>query len=120
MAKILVVDDVAGIRTLVCELLRLDGHDVWGAHDGVSALEAASQQQPDMVLLDQSLPDMSGDDVAERLGDGLPLVLMSGVWPRVEEGSGWWSAHLPKPFSIAQLRDTVAALVGSLPRIAAA
>jgi two-component system, chemotaxis family, CheB/CheR fusion protein len=51
-------------------MLELDGHQVFVARDGQSALKAAAEQRPDVVLLDIGLPDLNGYEVARRLRAG--------------------------------------------------
>jgi DNA-binding NarL/FixJ family response regulator len=69
---VLIVDDHQGFRASARTLLELEGFDVVGeAADGASALELTRQLEPELVLLDVSLPDGSGFDVAERLA-GVP------------------------------------------------
>jgi CheY-like chemotaxis protein len=66
--RVLVVDDHPSFRRLATKLLEAGGFDVVGeAEDGASALAAAGRLQPDLVLLDVLLPDMSGLAVAEAL-----------------------------------------------------
>jgi two-component system cell cycle response regulator DivK len=64
---ILVVDDQADIREVFEEQFRHLGADVLTARDGVEALDLASRHHPDALLLDLSLPRLSGWQVAERL-----------------------------------------------------
>ena len=65
---LVIVDDHAGFRTSARELLELDEFEVVGeAGDGAGALEAIARFEPEVVLLDIGLPDMSGFDVAERI-----------------------------------------------------
>lgn len=67
----LVVDDQAGFRAVVRRLLESDGFVVVGeAGDGGTALRAASELGPDVVLLDVRLPDRSGIEVARLIRDG--------------------------------------------------
>lgn len=66
--RILVVDDDAGIRDALQEMLRAEGMDVIGqASDGEAAVEAARQHDPDVVLMDLRMPRMSGTDAAARI-----------------------------------------------------
>src|SRR5512133_266827 len=66
--RVLVVDDHPSFRRLATKLLEAGGFDVVGeAEDGASALAAARRLQPELVLLDVLLPDMSGLAVAEAL-----------------------------------------------------
>jgi DNA-binding NarL/FixJ family response regulator len=69
--SLLIVDDHAGFRRLARRLLQAEGFDVIGeARDGASALTAAEQLHPGVVLLDVLLPDMDGFEVARRLAEG--------------------------------------------------
>jgi DNA-binding NarL/FixJ family response regulator len=66
--RVLVVDDHPSFRRFATKLLQAGGFDVVGeAEDGASALAAARRLQPELVLLDVLLPDMSGLAVAEAL-----------------------------------------------------
>ena len=70
MATVLVVDDHAPFRDAARALLTLDGFDIVGeAADGRAALAAAAALQPDVVVLDVGLPDMSGLEVAAELAE---------------------------------------------------
>src|ERR1700722_14113880 len=66
-AKILVVDDEAPIREYESALLAELGHEVLTASDGVEAVRVAREQQPDLLLLDIMMPEMSGIEVCEQL-----------------------------------------------------
>jgi two-component system CheB/CheR fusion protein len=66
--RVLVVDDNVDAANSLAMLLRLtDGHDVQVAYDGLSALEVAERQQPEVLLLDLGMPGLSGFEVARRL-----------------------------------------------------
>jgi CheY-like chemotaxis protein len=65
--RVLVVDDDTDSADSMALLLRMYGHEVRTAADGVQALRAAQEQQPDVVLLDIVLPGMNGFEVARRL-----------------------------------------------------
>jgi DNA-binding NarL/FixJ family response regulator len=68
--SVLIVDDHDGFRSWTRALLEAEGYAVVGeASDGTSAIGAARDQRPDLVLLDVMLPDMSGLVVARRLSE---------------------------------------------------
>jgi DNA-binding NarL/FixJ family response regulator len=65
---VLIVDDHAGFRELARRMLEAAGYKVVGeAHDAISALAAAADLHPDVVLLDIQLPDLDGFAVSEQL-----------------------------------------------------
>jgi two-component system response regulator EvgA len=67
-ASVLIVDDHDVFRAYARALLQSEGFEVVGeAEDGASALRAAEELDPDLVLLDVQLPDLDGFEVAERL-----------------------------------------------------
>jgi CheY-like chemotaxis protein len=111
--KILVVDDCRDTARMMRVLLKRGGHEVGLAFDGPGALEAARSLPPDVVLLDVSLPGMSGPEVAEALrgAEGLErtaIVAISGygadALPAVFDG------HFTKPVD----HDALAAFLATL------
>ena len=71
------VDDHAAFRSSARRLLELAGYDVVGeAGDGSSALALVRELEPELVLLDIALPDMSGFDVAEALAGGRSAIVL--------------------------------------------
>lgn len=66
-ARILVIEDNLDNYDLVRFLLQQEGYAVTGAHDGRAGLEMVRQSRPDLVLLDLSLPEISGWQLAREL-----------------------------------------------------
>jgi CheY-like chemotaxis protein len=94
-------------------VLRLEGHEVWIAYDGPSALVAAEAHGPDLVLLDLGMPGMDGYEVARRLRrlpglGGVPLAALTG-WgqeaDRRRTQAAGFDRHLVKPVDPQTLRD---------------
>ena len=81
--RAIVVDDHAAFRASARRLLELTGYDVVAeAGDGASGLALVRDLQPELVLLDVALPDMSGFDVADALaGSPSAVVLVSSRDP---------------------------------------
>jgi len=67
MSKILIVDDSALSRRMLRTILEGGGHTVVEAGDGLSGLERFSIENPDLTLLDLTMPEMTGFDVLEKL-----------------------------------------------------
>lgn len=81
--RVLVVDDAEGLRRLVTLTLgKEEGFEVVAeAEDGETAIARAREVEPDLVLLDVSLPGMGGFEVLERLreeGSDVDVILVSG------------------------------------------
>ncbi|MFI4924033.1 MAG: PAS domain S-box protein [Vicinamibacteria bacterium] len=102
---VLIVDDNRDAASSLAMLLELDGHRTIVAYDGPTALEAAEQHRPDVVLLDIGLPGMSGYEVAKRIrrqpwGYALTLIALTG-WGQAEDRrrshEAGFDAHLVKP-----------------------
>jgi two-component system response regulator AtoC len=83
MARILVADDDAGIRTLLRELLEDEGYDVDEAPHGAAVIDAlgSADSQTDLVLMDVRMPDLTGIDVLRKLNDKsdgpFPIIVMT-------------------------------------------
>jgi CheY-like chemotaxis protein len=67
MATVLIVDDDGNTRLLVRTVLAHAGHRVVEAQNGSQALESVAAELPDLLLLDLSMPDMSGPDLLRAL-----------------------------------------------------
>lgn len=81
MAKILLVDDDRNLVDVFQTALQNAGYTVIAAYDGKSALEKANTERPDLILLDQVLPDITGIDVLKTIKAGAlkdtPVVMVS-------------------------------------------
>jgi DNA-binding NarL/FixJ family response regulator len=87
--RILIVDDHAGFRRSASRNLASAGWEVVGeAEDGAAALAAAERFEPDVVLLDVGLPDVSGIEVARRLRERLPDVAVVMISTQDREDYG--------------------------------
>ena len=112
--RILVVDDNRSATKMLARLIgKLGDHAVSVAHDGATALTLAQQENPDLVVLDIGLPEMSGHEVARRIR-ALPeqraamLVALTGygeVDDRRESRESGFDLHLVKPIGIDDLRQ---------------
>jgi two-component system KDP operon response regulator KdpE len=89
-AKILIVEDDADLRRGLTLRLRANGYDIVHASDGLSAVSAARNERPDLVLLDIGLPCGDGISVLHRYANmaalsAMPVVVLTGRDPRVAE-----------------------------------
>ena len=84
MSQILVVDDSSDSREPLVRLLRLQGHGVSSASDGLEALHSVSQHVPDLILLDVMMPHMDGITFLKHLRSdpslkNLPVILVTAA-----------------------------------------
>jgi CheY-like chemotaxis protein len=68
---ILVVDDEAGVASLLAELLADEGYRTVTARDGTEALDAVRAQPPDLVITDWMMPNLNGAGLCAALGADL-------------------------------------------------
>lgn len=114
--RVLVVDDNIDAANTVAELLRLLGHQVSIAHDGLGAVEAALRERPEVVLLDIGLPGIDGYEAARRIrreeaGRSMRLVALTG-WGQEQDKERAYQAgfdrHCVKPIGLDHLRNLLA------------
>ena len=115
LRRILVVDDSRDAAASLARLLRLDGHEVHTAHDGLEAVEAAQRVNPDLVLLDIGLPKLNGYDACRQIrsklnGRKMVVVALTG-WgqegDRQKSRDAGFDAHLVKPVDYERLTQLV-------------
>ncbi len=116
--KVLIVDDNRDAAASLGMLLRIAGHDVRTAHDGLEAVGAADGFRPDVVLLDIGLPRLNGYDVARRLrqqpwGQQAVLIAVTG-WgqdgDRQRSKEAGFDHHMVKPVDPSALLDLLTTL----------
>ena len=106
------MDDNVDAAESMAMLLRLRRHDVRVVHDGPAAIQAATDFQPEVVLLDIGLPGMSGYEVARKLrqapgGEKLVLAAMTGYGQdedRRRSKEAGFDQHFTKPVDPEQLQ----------------
>lgn len=118
MARILIVEDEPTIRTVLAELLRDEGHEVHDTDDGAAALAHMATWLPDVALVDQMMPKMTGETFALACQQapglaGVPIILMSAARNvlQVAQRVGA-AATIMKPFDL----DVVLGVVDRLTR----
>jgi signal transduction histidine kinase/CheY-like chemotaxis protein len=106
--RVLVVEDNADLRDMMCALLQSRGSIVLGAADGRSAIALAGRQRPELAFVDIDLPDMSGYEVARALQaqGGIRLVAVTGYGQAddVQRAlAAGFARHLKKPVRLEEL-----------------
>ena len=121
--RILIVDDNRDAADSLGMLMRMLGHEVHTAHDGLEAVGAAAAFQPEVVLLDIGLPKLSGYEAARRIREqkgcaAVRLIALTG-WGQSEDRRRTQEAgfdyHLTKPVEIDLLQEILAEPMPSRP-----
>jgi DNA-binding response OmpR family regulator len=118
-AKILVVDDTPRNVKLLADLLTVKGYEVVTATSGKEALDKIEREQPDLVLLDVVMPEMSGYEVCRKIREIpetriLPVVMVTALDPAEERIKGIEAGadeFLTKPINQAELLARVRSLL---------
>lgn len=115
MATVLVIDDDVDIAELIALRLTLDGHRAELVHDGLAGVMSARTLRPDVIIVDWTLPSLTGPDVCRALRDqddtaGIWIIMLTAR-PMTPEDRSTVSADdfLAKPFSPRELSQRVSA-----------
>ena len=114
--KILVVDDIEDIRSLLQEALQANGYHTLEAADGREALRIIETESPDLVILDIAMPVMSGFQVLRQLrkNSDIPVIMLSArtdTVDKVESLELGADDYITKPFEIAEMTARVEAVL---------
>lgn len=117
MARILLVEDEAGIRLTLEDRLRSEGYEVEIAEDGLAGYQRARQGGVDLILLDLMLPKKLGIEVCRDLraeGVGTPVLMLTAKGQLSDRVKGLRTGaddYLVKPFEMLELLARVEALL---------
>ena len=117
---VLIVEDNELNMKLFHDLLDAHGYKTLQTRDGMEALSIAREKQPDLILMDIQLPEVSGLEVTKWLKEddnlrNIPVVAgtafaMKGDEERIREGG--CEAYISKPISVSRFMETVRQFVG--------
>ena len=113
MARVLLVEDEPNIATIIIFKLQREAHEVRWEPTAKAVLDAADAMQPDLILLDSSLPDGDAFQLLDALAPRAPVVMMTEFRDtrtpaRAREAGA--AAIVEKPFKPTQLARLVAQL----------
>ncbi len=116
---ILIVDDSEDMRTLLGQVLEGEGYTLFYAEDGNLAVSQAVQHHPSLILMDMSLPGITGWEAVEQLRamsdfQRTPIIAVTAYVSKADEEHAkavGCNVHLGKPFDIMQVLDTIDALL---------
>jgi two-component system KDP operon response regulator KdpE len=122
--RVLVVDDAEPVRVILTHALRLRGFEVEQAESGSAALAQVFAAPPDVAIVDQWMPELTGADVVARMRASvdprvraIPVIGLSGrAGSERELMAAGALTFLPKPFGAAQLDAALCCALGALAR----
>ena len=115
--KVLIVDDEPSIRDLLTRHLRFEGFRTHAVANGHDAVEAAEKGEPDIILLDVMLPDMSGFSVTKKIrsmGITAPVLFLTARDETEDKIMGLTVGgddYVTKPFSLAEIVARIQAIL---------
>lgn len=121
MKRILIVDDSMYMRTLINDALTNAGYEVVGqAANGESAIDMAMELEPDLITLDNILPDMIGIDILrvlkqeEKIASKIVMISAVGQESVVQEGMSLGASdYIVKPFTTEQIVESIKAALAA-------
>ena len=121
MAKILVVEDEQFSAVIVGHIIRNAGHTVIPARDGKEAISKAKRERPDLIIMDLSLPAMTGWEATRRIKSdpatsGIPIVALTASLTAADRDEAYEAgcdAYETKPIDVERLLTHVTELVKS-------
>jgi PAS domain S-box-containing protein len=116
--RVLVVDDSVDTAQTLAMILEASGHDVRMGHDGPTALDAALDYRPNVVLLDIGLPGLNGYEIAKRMRQqpvlrNIVLVAITGYGQEIDRQrsqEAGFDHHLVKPADFGKLQQILASV----------
>ena len=117
MYAILLIDDDENLSSLLGEYLREQGYSIYTATDGQKGLRIFFEQQPDLVVLDVTMPVKNGYETLKRIREvsDKPVIMLTARSDENEVLRGFSLGaddYVNKPFSFAQLAARVRAVLG--------
>ncbi len=119
--KILVVDDSVAMRLMIIKTLRqagFGGNDVIQAADGVLGLQAANDEQPDLILCDWNMPNMTGIEMLKALREagnevtfGFITTEAAPPMRKLAKDNGA-KFLISKPFTVKMFEEVLGAVIG--------
>jgi two-component system OmpR family response regulator len=115
--RILVVDDEASVRELICDALELAGYSVTAAADGIEASSILHRESIDLLLTDVNMPRRNGYELVKSLrdrGDLTPVIFLTARNEKPDISTGFKLGaddYVSKPFGLEELTLRISAIL---------
>ena len=118
--KILIADDEKDILEVMAKKIKASGYKVITAHDGEAAWEKIQKEDPDVILLDLTMPKMDGFNVCRILKydkkfQDTPIIMLTARDQDIDKKSGGdvrADAYLTKPYDSKELMNKIKEFIG--------
>jgi CheY-like chemotaxis protein len=117
MLRILVVDDIYTNRYLLCELIKLTGHEAISAENGEQAIEILKSQEIHMVFMDIEMPVMNGIETTQYIRNemdaplnAIPIIALTAHNPELffeDYSDVGFDELVTKPYSVEKIRAKI-------------
>ena len=122
MKKVLIIEDDKHISNAIRDALHDDGYITTQVFDGANAIQSISFENPDIILLDIMLPNMSGIEIIKELKTinsvkNIPIIFVTAKSDIIDQVIGYELGaidYVVKPFSMAVLTRKISALLGMM------
>jgi CheY-like chemotaxis protein len=119
--KILVVDDEQDIVTIIGKVLKKSGYEVTTAYDGIECIKKVETEPPDLILLDNIMPNMDGQAVLEKLKASkktayIPVIMVTAIADQEHITAAQKNGaleYIVKPFDYTVLLEKIAQVLKS-------
>ncbi len=115
--KVLIVEDDEAMAVALSDGFRYEGFEVAVARDGAAGLRMATQDAPNLIVLDVMLPRITGLDICKKLrkdGNGVPIIMLTARGQEIDKVLGLKIGaddYITKPFSFMELMARVEAVL---------
>lgn len=115
MTRILIADDEESVREVIKDILQDEGYELLESSDGGSTCIVAASERPDLIVLDLTMPRVSGLEAIRKLKEdpvtrAIPVLVLTGrLSPKYETEAMRLGAmdFITKPFTADELKDRI-------------
>lgn len=116
MAKLMICDDEAGLRTVLKRYAQFEGHEVLEAANGLEAVEICADESCDIILMDIMMPELDGFSAVReiRKHSNVPIIMLSAKGEEYDKMLGFELGvddYVVKPFSSKEVMMRIAAIL---------
>lgn len=122
MARLLICDDEAGLRTVIRRYAEFEGHEVTEACDGMEAVQLCKNKSFDIIIMDVMMPELDGFSAVKeiRKSSSVPVIMLSARGEEYDKVLGFELGvddYVVKPFSSKEIMLRINAILRRSPKI---